>query len=896
LERPSVKNAVLLRLPKVLTLCISYAIVGRLALMLAMPPGYTAAIFPSAGIAVAALLIWGNRLWPGVFLGSVLLNIWISTELAPLTLAGLEVAVSAATGAALQALTGAWLVRRFIGFPTTLSKEQDIFWFMLMAGPLACMINASFGATSLYATGTITLSNYAYSWFTWWVGDTIGVLVTAPLIFIAFAHPRQIWWGRRTAVAFPLLFILTGVILLFIWVSKWQWERTQFDLKEASSHTHEKLRASFASYIDAVASIERFFSSSSQVTREQFRTFVEYTLLTKSGVKGLSWNPVIQKNQRAEFEKTVREEGFPGFHITDRDSEGQLVTAANRDEYIVVRYIEPMKSNGKAIGFDVASNPDRRKALLQARDSGHAVATVRIALVQEGGEQAGFLLFHPVYDGAHNTDEERRRNLKGFTVGVFCVSDIIDAVLLDQTRNDVVVGIYDESAEENTHLYGPEDPAQFANALFKVTDTLEVGGRRWTVKFWPSPNYLASHRGWQAWAVLAGGLLFTSILSAFLLAMTGRAYQIENLVARRTAELSGILSTAIEAIITVGENGTVESINPAGEALFSYTAAELFGQPISMIIPEFFIKSGARMGGTKFQTIVENRRDSYAVRKGKTRVPIELAISTLLTADRILYTAIIHDLTERTKMNRMKDEFISIVSHELRTPLTSIKGALGLLAGGALVNNPEKTKSMLGISYQNSERLEILINDLLEINKIQSMEAQFQMRPIRINTLINEALHSNQGYADNHGVSYLWQPSEDGDVYANGDENKLIQVLSNLFSNAVKYSPKAAQVVISTRHNDNEIRVLISDSGPGIPFEFQNKVFEKFTQADSSDTRRVGGTGLGLAIAKSIIEKHGGHIGFDSTPGHGSTFYFDLPILRFYGSEQRKENENRRQE
>ena len=236
-------------------------------------------------------------------------------------------------------------------------------------------------------------------------------------------------------------------------------------------------------------------------------------------------------------------------------------------------------------------------------------------------------------------------------------------------------------------------------------------------------------------------------------------------------------------------------------------------------------------------------------------------------------------MTERTKVDRLKDEFISTVSHELRTPLTSIKGALGLIMGGVLDSSPEKMKGMLSISYENCGRLERLINDLLEFNKNQSLDTALQISPIEINALLEKAVLSNQGYADKYDVSYLWQPSEEK-IYINGDENKLMQVLSNLLSNAVKYSTKGAQVVISTSHNHNEVRVSIADTGSGIPLEFQDKVFEKFTQADSSDTRRVGGTGLGMAITKSLIEKHGGRIGFDSTPGQGSTFYFDLPIVK----------------
>jgi len=863
----------------ILILSVSYAVIGRLALLLAIPPGYATAIFPPAGIAVAAFLIWSNRLWPGVFIGSLILNIWITTEQASLSYSGLVVAFSAASGATLQALAGAWMVSRCIGLPIILVKEKAIFKFMLVAGPVACIINPSFGVTSLYATGIITLSDYGYSWFTWWVGDTIGVLITAPLMFIFFAKPKQLWWGRRFVVALPLFLMLSSVVFLFVWVSKWELERTQFYFKEITTAVHEKLRTTFTSYLDAVASVERFLSSSSHVSRNEFRSFVDYTLKNKPGINGLSWNPIIIQAKRDKFEKTVFEEGFPNFYITERDAEGTLVKAGNRSEYFPVYYIEPINSNMKAFGFDVASNVERRKALFQSRDNANAVATERITLVQEKGNQAGFLLFHPVYQGSSNTIEERRRNLKGFAVGVFRVGDIVDSVLDNNYRNKIILSIQDKTSGKNSHLYGSEDMSQYTNALYKYRDTLDIGGRRWNVSFWPTRNYLDSNHGWQAWTVLAGGLLFTSILGTFLLAMTGRSYQVENLVERRTAELSGILSTAIEAIIILDDRGMVESINPAGVALFGYASAELFGQPVTKIIPDFFSASTTQMPPNKLPTVIAGRHDSLAYRKDATSVSIELAISTLSVFDRTLYTAIVHDLTERKKVDRMKNEFVSTVSHELRTPLTSIKGALGLILGGVLDSEPGKMRSILEVCFQNSERLEFLISDLLEINKIQFLDNQVKMQPLSVNALISKSVISNQGYADNYGVSFLWHPIEEDDVYINANENKLMQVLANLFSNAVKYSPKGAPVVISTSIINNDIRVSIADSGPGIPIEFHDQVFDMFTQADSSDTRRVGGTGLGLAITKSIIENHGGCIGFESKVGHGSTFYFDLPTI-----------------
>jgi signal transduction histidine kinase len=277
------------------------------------------------------------------------------------------------------------------------------------------------------------------------------------------------------------------------------------------------------------------------------------------------------------------------------------------------------------------------------------------------------------------------------------------------------------------------------------------------------------------------------------------------------------------------------------------------------------------------------------VRKDGSKIPIELAINSASTRSKSLYTAIIHDLTEREKLNRVKDEFISTVSHELRTPLTSINGALGLIIGGKFGDIPNKALNMLNIAYENSDRLASLINDLLDISKIQSIETTFEMDRIEINALIAHATLSNQGYADKYDVHLLWQPNQDA-IYINGDKGRLNQVLSNLFSNAVKYSPKGETIDIKVSSSNNQVRISIADSGPGIPLDYQNKIFEKFTQADSSDTRRVGGTGLGLTISKEIIEKHGGSITFESTPDHGTTFYLFLPIVDATNPTDNKQN------
>jgi signal transduction histidine kinase len=237
---------------------------------------------------------------------------------------------------------------------------------------------------------------------------------------------------------------------------------------------------------------------------------------------------------------------------------------------------------------------------------------------------------------------------------------------------------------------------------------------------------------------------------------------------------------------------------------------------------------------------------------------------------------VVHDVTERTLVEKAKAEFTATVSHELRTPLTSIKGALGLIRGGATGEISEKAKAMIDIAYRNSDRLLLLINDILDIEKMSSGKLTFTMEPMDIDALVDEALISNKSFGDEHDVTFTKTQSHPNAIVL-GDKNRLMQVLSNLISNGAKYSPPGAQLELSVLGLNDIYRISVKDSGSGIPANFQEHIFEKFSQADSSDTRNKSGTGLGLSITKAIVERHGGAIGFESEPGHGATFYFDLP-------------------
>jgi PAS domain S-box-containing protein len=237
------------------------------------------------------------------------------------------------------------------------------------------------------------------------------------------------------------------------------------------------------------------------------------------------------------------------------------------------------------------------------------------------------------------------------------------------------------------------------------------------------------------------------------------------------------------------------------------------------------------------------------------------------------------DVTELKRIDRMKSEFVSTVSHELRTPLTSIRGSLGLVWGGVAGELPERAKSLVGIAKTNCERLIRLINDILDSEKIESGKMTFELQAQELEPLMAQALADNQGFAEQHGVTLALKKAA-GQVRVCVDSDRLTQVVTNLLSNAIKYSPPQGTVNVVMRKQASRVRVEITDNGTGIPEEFRSRIFQKFSQADSSDTRQKGGTGLGLSISKIIIERMDGSIGFTSEPGKGTTFFFELPEWR----------------
>ena len=348
------------------------------------------------------------------------------------------------------------------------------------------------------------------------------------------------------------------------------------------------------------------------------------------------------------------------------------------------------------------------------------------------------------------------------------------------------------------------------------------------------------------------------------------------------SRIRAIVENVLDGIITIDAKGTVQTMNRAAEQIFGYKSEEVVGENVKMLMPEnysvehdSYLSNYLTTGNAK---VIGIGREVTGLRKDDSVFPMELAVSEMQIEGEHIFTGIVRDITERKKIERMKSEFVSTVSHELRTPLTSIRGALGLVLGRSSDKLPEDVRKMIEMANRNSERLTLLINDILDLEKIESGQLEFTFGEINLGAVARRAIEDNQGFSQEHGVTLEMKNCADSALVL-GDEHRLLQVFANLISNAVKFSPKGAKVEISVVLNDRDCHVAVRDYGPGIPYEFRASIFKRFAQADSSDSREKGGTGLGLSISKAIIEHHGGTIGYNSVPGEGAEFGFSLPTL-----------------
>ena len=373
--------------------------------------------------------------------------------------------------------------------------------------------------------------------------------------------------------------------------------------------------------------------------------------------------------------------------------------------------------------------------------------------------------------------------------------------------------------------------------------------------------------------------LFALILFSVLLVFYAGLIVL-NRRSNRAAEALELRNCALEhagdAAIWLDQDGRVNYANVSTSRMLGYSHEELLNFYVTDYDPDTSLEA-FKLAWERLEpdgsSIFETRHRT----KNREFVPVEVSIHLLQRGTTTLLISYSRDITERKRSEQVKDELISTVSHEQRTPLTSIGGALGLLAGGAAGAIPADAMRLIEIAKNNSDRLVRLINDILDLERIESGKMLVRREPVQLSDALNGAVVENQGLGESNSVA-LRLLAVDPEIVVVADPDRLAQVMANLLSNATKFSPDDGTVEISTWRRGENVRVGVSDRGPGIPQVFQKHIFEKFSQVDATTSRDHQGTGLGLSIVKALVEGMGGRVGFESIPGEVTTFYFDLPL------------------
>ncbi|MFB9140338.1 CHASE domain-containing protein [Maritalea porphyrae] len=886
-----------------LTVLALYSVLGKIGVSLAIPPGYATLVWLPSGVALGAVLIWGWRMSFAVVLGSIIVNFStneFSSSFATL-LQSLTIPAIIGIGAAFQALLGAWLLRRFGRFPSRLNDERSVLLFLFWGGVVSCLFNPIWSTTALLLLGGIEQSEFIVNATTWWAGDVVGVFVAAPLVLVWSFVDTTHWLKRGLTVTSAILAAFGITVLVVSMSAAWERQRLQLQFSSVADLAGTSMSKAFKDHTEILHYMEGFVSSSDNMTRADFQNFSQRFLQNFSGLQALSWNPYIYDAERETFEDSVRAEGFTEFTIVERDENGEIIPATQRDNYVSVKFIEPFEQNKSAFGFDVGSNKARRAAFENAIDKGTVVATQRITLVQESAKQFGVLAFMPVYNSrtAPPDIDTRRANVRGFMVAVFRGGDISTAALSSFGAEQFVVQLRDTSAPKGEQFLFENRPETEGIRVLKeqglfggeenLTTSFDIdfGGRNWVAEFFPSREYVATTRQQNTWLVMVAGLAITSMVGIFVLIVSGREERLNALVMDRTANL-------------------VKSERRLGQAQ----------EIASMGNWEFDIENGTfwcsdevlRIIGVKSvpERFAIDFLDDFLAADDRKRVRKQLRLESLLTgptnfehqlvqADGHVIDVIQHvelvtengkptkiagtvqDISELRKLDRLKTEFVATVSHELRTPLTSIKGALGLLNGGVIEGMPPKAVELVTVAHANVERLGRLVDDLLDINGIMSGNLVLKPERVKLGELLQHAADLSQPYADQQNATISVEKI-DSEVELDVDKNRLMQVLTNLLSNAAKFSANPGEIRVGLEQRAADVRVFVSDNGEGIPEDFKSKIFGRFSQADSSETRAQGGAGLGLFISKEIVDAMNGNIGFDDNPRGGTTFFVDLPM------------------
>ena len=547
-------------------LLVAYVVTGKLGLLLAVPPGFASPFFPPTGIAIAAVLIRGRCMLPWTGLAALMLASWFRLDSGlPMEGVALSSTLLMATVATLQAALGAWALKKLIGYPAPFDKAGDV-WRFLLSMVLLCLFGAGARTGGLVALGLLVPADALPVCLIGWGGDTLGVFIMVPLSLILAGEPRVLWRRRALSVAVPVMLTAMAFMLMFVQSRKWEQEESLSQFRMLSRQLADKMQGHFNAQEGLLEQAEGLFMGKPDLSRDEFHRVMQKALARQPAFKAVEWAPLVVAADRRGFELRQGRD-LPGFAIRERGAGGNMLAAGSRPYFYPVTYAEPLRGNEAAIGYDLASSPERLAALSASLERRVAVATAPLTLVQEHGSQTGMLLFRPVQGPG---------DLPCVVLSVLRMGDFMDSIL-PFAEGMLFARVIDSDAGKIVF-----DWAGAPGAAVLFERDFSFGTRHYILQTAPSAAYRAAHTPWDSWIILAAGIFGTGLILSVLLLGTAYTYRVETEVVARTREvdegaarLKEITATLGEGVIVMDQQGRIEFSNPEARRLLGWRESDL---------------------------------------------------------------------------------------------------------------------------------------------------------------------------------------------------------------------------------------------------------------------------------------------------------------------------------
>lgn len=904
-----------------------YVLTGELGLSLAFANENVTTVWPPTGIALAAFVLWGGRLWPGVWVGALVANL--------LNGASAEAALGISVGNTLAPLLGAILLRR-VGFRSSLERPADIVALMFGGGVVAMLVSATGGTVTLAAAGAIGEWGFAHTWLEWWVGDLMGVVLVAPLVLtFATSRPnplRQRPFEAATLIAATLL----GGWLVFISALPLDYVAPLFFVLVPAVAAVRFQQPGAAIVVFIVAGLALVTVITGQAETQQpltarliavqiFNAGLAMTVLTLAAVmrqrlcaearlRGAAVELEDRVKQRTlllqESQRLARIGSFRWDAVTDVNTWSDELyriygmtlqeEAPSFERYMSKVHPDSREDVQRAVERTVQTHEPFEHEYRIVHPSGeerwvHAYGEV---VTDSNGRLTGLqgtcqdITERKMAEGAVRASEERSRTLIEFAHDAFVSIDGSGLItgwnaaaesMFGWSRSEalgrklaetIIPPSYRQAHTEGFERFLETGHGPILNQTLELT-AVHQSGREFPVEL-------------AVWPVLGGD---TYTFYSFIRDITGRK-NAETALRASEERFRALIESAPDAFIVVDAKGRIVLVNDQAKSLFGYESDELIGQRVERLVPEGLKQrhSSHRAG---YMTVPRRRKmgsglELWATRKDGTRVPVDISLSPVSTDEGVLVVAGVRDVTVqrqaeetlRTAYERERDAadnlraldeaktvFLEAVSHELRTPLTVIVGVAALLQMGELKVDDEQFPELLRSLDSSAHRLQSLLDDLLDLDRLRRGIIKPSRRPTRVADLMAQVVHTLD--LGNHPVHL-----DAHEVVANVDPAQTERIIENLVSNALKHTPPETPVWVRAEPADGGVLIVVEDAGQGVPANIRDKLFDPFVK----DTRtHITGTGIGLSLVDRFSKLHGGRAWVEERPGGGALFRVFLP-------------------